>query len=336
MVKVLCIDDSVERKPPIEGLKKKNKKLDIKFVVPETFFTHIEEYADIDLFITDHKLSEKKVEKNLFDYDGLTLGSIIRMKYGDIPIYLYSADMTPASSWLGRNIAYAKKIADDVFIYSTLIDKGHEILYQDAMDFKKISKSERGGLDSLISLLKPPDKEVKKIKQMISEDVKNYYNDKYSKKALISISYAKWVKSELLSLPGILYNKEYLSLKLGVKEKYLINILDFFAEAKYDGIFCSSTTPDLWWNVKIIDLITKKAGEIDIITKYDDIKDYVETIFSVQDKDILKCHICGEKHPESFGENDMREKFPVHIRCSHIHPTKNRRMEYDTIRYILV
>jgi hypothetical protein len=284
----------------------------------------------VDLYLIDDRLykSKSQIYKR-----GYSIGARIREENPEIPIYLFSE--VKDETGIYRNLAQASEsMADQILEFKEIQENGHNILFWDAEDYKKIRESEKESIDVLLKLLKAPEEEYDKIKHALPANLKNGLSNitstNYS--AGNSIAFARWIRQTFLELPGFIYNASYSSVKIGLKKDYFLKISSKFNTASYTGIFSRSMKEKKWWDILLKNMIFKLS-----IKKFPDETDprkISRNIFKLNKSDIPKCIVCGEEYPDTIGllkDNEEIEE-PVHYRCSISHPKKDRVIYFDEFR----
>lgn len=249
--KVIWIDDNdrTDESHQINILSK--KKLSVSYYHPVKF-QKLSEPPDCDLFLVDYKLCDVNYNNEVCNCKGISYIGYLRELYDAVPIYLYSQD--DKTEIYNRLLYIALKDSDDVIKYNDIIDNGYKFIYNDLVDYVKI-KSCNGELEKLINLLNPPSEEIERIQSILPEilyDKKHKYLDK-------NLEFAKYIRHEFLQKPGFLYDEDFLSVFLGVKNDILLKHIDEFKHVLYNGIFFKRVEKKRWWKLFIIEKIRKKS-----------------------------------------------------------------------------
>lgn len=322
LIKIVWIDDESSHMEDAKTLGSKRKELEIKFISPLDFEDFLKKQEDgVGLFLIDDQLRGRSV--------GVGIAGKIREKFPEIPMYLFTA--YPREYGISTALAEAaKSLGDDVLDLKTVQREGHVILYYDAIDYRRIRESPREEIDALLSLLKAPEEDCKRIISALPESLK---------KGLLTcsdgnaIAFAKWVKRTFLKLPGFVYNSLYSGTKLGITKKAFQDLASQFEEARYDGVF-AKTRPKLWWDSKLAKTIFQLASEKLPGDDTIDLRRLTPKLFSLDESKMSKCIVCGERYPDTVGINkdDEEDYQPVHYKCSKPHPTKTRVLYFEEAR----
>jgi len=335
-VKIIWIDDDIDHKEDAKNIESRRKNLKIIFITPFEFEKILEEESDVDLFLVDDRLlsRRRKPLPALFKRHGLSVAAQIREKFPEIPIYLFSAYKEGIGIYTTLAEA-AESLADDIFDFKTIQRKGHNILYYDALDYRRIRESPRESVDSLLNLLNAPEIDHEKIVSALPESLKNGLSPITEKERALgnAIAFGKWTKRIFLKLPGFVYNSLYAATKLGITEETFIELSREFENARYNGIF-AKTSCKLWWDSKLREIIFELAAERIPDDETTDLRVLTKKIFSLDDSKISRCIVCGDKYPETIGINkdDENDYQPVHYRCSEPHPKKTRLLYFEEPR----
>jgi len=148
-VRIVWIDDEPLHEKDARSLESKRKYLIIEFTSSLEFEDFVEKLEESpDLFLIDDKLRGRSV--------GVAIAGRIRQKFPETPMYLFTA--YPEEYGISTELAEAaKSLGDDVFDLKEIQREGHNILYHDAVDYRRIRESRRASVDTIISLLKAPE-----------------------------------------------------------------------------------------------------------------------------------------------------------------------------------
>lgn len=335
-ISVLWIDDENQT---TEAKNLGFESLHIQWEHPKDIDSVLEKYENSgveapDLFLIDFYLSQKPINDETYQHQGLVLTALIREKYPEHPIFLVTAAITEnGDTKLQKWSQAAESIFDKIIAFEKIQREGKEILYYDALDYRKTrEKTARNNINALFELLKAPDS-IKETLFLVLPDT--------LKSGLMPISgdnpegntiaFARWVLRSLLFNPGLLYDKTYTSTLLGVSEKGFGRISRKFSKAMYTGIF-SNTTEPMWWASTINDIVFsyKKSQEL----KSSDLWVVSNAIFSITEEERSKCAVCDDFFPETVGTNidNPNEVKPVHYKCSAPDKNKQRQLYFEGFR----
>ena len=334
-IKIVWVDDEPSHEEDARTLESRRKELEIEFISPLKFEGFLEKHEDgVDLFLVDDKLILRgETTSTSFNRRGLSVAAQFREKFPEIPIYLFSAYKEKG---IYTTLAEAaESLADDILDLKTIQRKGHDILYHDAIDYRRIRGSRRESVDSLFSLLYAPEDDRERIFFALPESLKNGLSPQSETKLSYgnAIAFAKWTKRTFLKLPGFVYNSLYSATKLGITEDAFKDLASEFEDANYIGVF-AKTSPKLWWDFKLRKIIFQLANEKLPEDDTTDLRILTPKLFSLDESQTSKCIVCGERYPETVGINkdDDEDYRPVHYRCSDPHPTKARVLYFEEAR----
>jgi CheY-like chemotaxis protein len=336
-LQILWVDDEKEdREPDKENIERKNDKLEIKLIHPNDLLESLKKEKP-DLFLIDFylnrralvKISIKGKSSEKYPYKGLTADSIIREKCPDIPIYCTSSYYKTLQK---DPIFYLICSSFDRFLdFNNIQNQGHEILYFDALDFKRIRESGKQGISSILSLLAAPEEEHEKLKLTLPSSLRQGL---YQNKEGNSLVLAKWINNVLFQNPGILYDDLFSATFLGIKLDDFKGIAfseDKIKTAQYKGIFSKTNTP-FWWKSKLL----QNVFSFEKIAKYPDKSPCVVApdMLKIPKKSRTKCIVCGKEYPECVGINltNSSDCSPVHIRCSEPYIKRKTELYFEEYR----
>ncbi len=330
------IDDEKRNILDANDLMKLNNNLIINFIHPLSF-EKLKKKQKVDIFLLDYKLNQKIHQKERYKGDAIYLRGLIKSKYPDIPIYVYSQD---ERALLLSKLAYVSdKEMDFKISYQRIQDEGKDIFYYDGLDYKKIRNKMINGLNKLIDLLHPPEEERNKIRGLLPHvlKTKKYRNVNTETLAGKSLEYAKWVRNIFMKNPGFVYNSKFSAILLGMTHTAFTNRINAFKPALYDGIFSNTNREKLWWKIRLYDILSQKASErhanLSLTTNF--LKELSIDVFKLQKDEIAKCVVCDEKYPDAIGSRlDEDEREPVHLGCSCENPNDEMMLYFDEIRLI--
>jgi hypothetical protein len=330
-IKIIWIDDDPNHKEDAKNLENKRKELEVIFVSPLKIDTFLErQVGDVDLFLIDDRLN---YILESFNRRGLSVAAQIREKLQEIPIYLFSAYREEG---IFTTLAEASEnLSDYILDLKKIQREGHNILYYDAIDYHRIRESQRESVNTLLNLLNAPEDDHKRIISALPESIKRGLSPQSEKirSAGNVLAFSKWVRGIFIKLPGFVYNSLYSATKLGITDKTFLNLSSEFESAKYTGVF-SKTSPNLWWLSGLRDKIFQFAQEKKPDLDTADPRILTPALFSLDESQISKCIVCGEKYPDTVGINkdDDEDYEPVHYHCSVPHPAKTRVLYYEEAR----
>gem|GEM_PF-2253768 len=336
-LQILWVDDEKEdREPDKDKIQKKNENLEIKLIHPDDLLEALDQEKP-DLFLIDFYLNERAMvkkssgskESKKYPYKGLTVDSIIREKFPDIPIYCTSSHY---KELIKEPVYYLIKLTFDRFLdFKDIQDKGDTILYFDAFDYKRIRESQKNDISIIFSLLEAPDEERNKLLLTLPSSLREGLYQNLEGNSLIL---AKWINNILFQNPGILYNELYSATFLGMtldKFQGIASNEDKINSAKYSGIF-SRTNENFWWKSKLL----QNVFSFDKISGYPDKSPWIVApdMLKIPKKSRTRCIVCKKEYPECVGTNltNSSDNFPVHIRCSEPYLKKRPELYFEEYR----
>jgi len=279
---------------------------------------------DADIFMIDYKLGQHPPLNHdpAFQYSGVSISMMLRdiSKARGIPIYLVSRIIE------GKHTNSKPELVDRCIARSTVASEGSHILYNDAIDYRKIRAAEKDSIDALVNLLKAPSADREQVISALPKDISNGMKDAghiATGSTPSEITFGKWTTFDLLGKPGVLYDDLYAATFLGIDLNYFrTHKADVLPgennELIYSGIF-SETTPRKWWKQSLANHIVRNAPADMSITH---IWVMAPNVLEIPPESLAKCFVCGESSPETVGmdRHDNEEYHPVHIKCSEPNP----------------
>lgn len=327
-MEILWVDDqNKERDEDRRNIISKQGNLKIDLIHPSDFCEGFLE-KEYDLYLIDIRLNEIPNEKNgsRFPYQGSTVDSIIRERYPDTLIYGLSQDFekinAEAESFL------INSVFDRFFDIKQIKRDGHNILYNDAIDFNRIKKVKKNDISAIFKLLEIPKDCENRFNLALPSSLKNGIR---SLPEGTCQAFSRWVLNIFLQTPGFLYDELHSATHLGIKKDAFKRIADQFLKARYTGVF-SKTNKPLWWVSSLNEEILSNpaANSIQSLNPWE----IAPKIFQIPDPEQTKCIVCGKNYPEHVGinVNALEELAPVHIRCSKPYQGKEVKLFFDEFR----
>lgn len=340
-VKILWIDDEKERNKDAKNITYNRKYLRIEVLHPKSKkmkerLVEIENKKNLpDIFLIDYFLDLVPEEINGEKYHtrALALAGKIRELVPEYPIYVITNKETDKKGIFFSETQAAKTTFEKILILKDVLREGHNILYYDALDFKRLRESTRNDLSILFELLEAPEDIKERIKLVIPDELKEglAFPESTEHPEGNAIQFAKWVQYTFLTTPGFVYDKLHAATHMGLNVESFEKISPKLNKAKYSGIF-SKTNEDVWWVSMLNNIIFsyKKAQKSNKTNPWE----VAPIIFNISDKDRSKCAVCGGFFPETVGINlkDEKDLKPVHYKCSRPHPLKRRILYFDESR----
>ena len=317
----LWIDDDQSRAKDFDTLKKRlNVDGKFKNVTGENVSAVLDKILSepkfkYDLVLIDHYLNCAAITSIK---TGSTAAEYIREQKSDCPIIgVTAAEKVTAIDF------HKKSIYEDLFEVSSISDHYNSIL-SIAKSYRTLVKKRPQSNDDLIKLLKVPNDVIERLTIIIPEDVKRHYKDQ---SLLINIS--KWIRHELMSKPGFLYDSLWSATLLGLQEESFNKVKQLFEKAKYKGLF-SDESNERWWQSQVRQILYAKIPDDKSAFPWQ----LGHKLPKINKKDHSVCHVCGKEFPQTVGYTDetCKTRAPMHLECSSIHPNFEITLYYDDIR----
>lgn len=238
-----------------------------------------------DLFMLDHIFNRTLPHK----LNGNTLAHILRRTFTQIPLISVTA-MHRANTELNNQ---------DVEEYTALIkynelSNSFEDLFVIAKDYKRVNPN---SVNDFISLIGAPESENEMLQLAIPQEYLRVITP--SKRNQL----VRWMRSNLLSKPGFLYDELHAATFLGLTCEGFDKVKNKFQSALYRGPFQLEKRP-LWWVSNLRDQLYKELGA--------DAPDSTQKagrllINDFKSSDFCKCYVSGEGDAIDFV---VAEKYP--------------------------
>lgn len=331
---VICIDDCFysstdeqhqERTTLINFVKDQLEDIAIiNGVKPNEVYKNHDLINSSTLIVIDYKFDAPNDDFENAPHVGNELVSAVRQMARDRPIFLLSVMISEEHEDTGDDVferyVSQRQFGDSSFLRNEIAD----ILSLDRI-------VERNDKNILIEEFGCPDEQkselIDSLPDQLNWNLKGDHDDNIDpKKNGIGgvITLYRWIISEFIKYPGILYSDEFCAMTLGIEKSYFIrHIENQLDRCRYRGIF-SSTLPRRWWKSKLQDWLIEKDTKYEL-SGLNDHRTIVK-ILDIPYENYSKCYVCGEVFPEALGferDGSPKEYHPVHIKCSQpVHTNK--------------
>lgn len=335
-VEILWVDDEVaEHGEDARNMESVRKELKVTIVHPGNLQSTLGTLKKMpDLFLVDYFLDELEGDNNRkYEQRGLAVAGKIRELEPEWPVYVVTNKGNKKEGILFSEAQAAIASFDKILTFKEVQREGHDILYYDALDYRSIRDAPRRDPKAIFKLLEAPDNIKDRLRLVLPNELREGLSPSRALKYPEgdAISFAKWVRLVLLSIPGFLYDELHAATYLGMKADFFRRIYSKLKRAKYSGIF-SRTNPSLWWVSKLNDILfsSAKAQKSDRTNPWE----VGPIVFGLTDAQQAKCVVCNKSFPETIGIDlkDDKNLKPVHYRCSIPHPAKKRELYFDEPR----
>jgi hypothetical protein len=269
----------------------------------------------VDLVIIDHVLNHTKDPCRR----GTTVAEVIREIVPLCPIIGVTA--VEKKKYLNQNVF---NNYEDLFFIGD-VSESRSAIFVIAMTFKQLKNKRLNSLRAKINLFLPDDEDIQIFEKILPSDLNNLG---FEKSYIRSI--ARWTLHELLSKPGLLYNRQWAANLIGIKESSFYKVEKLFYEAKYKGIFCNNEDPR-WWKSKLKKILFKKVKNNNISRPWE----AGHFLHGILKSDYSICYSCNRNLPETMGYLDTTEKsklVPLHYQHSKPYPAFRNELFFDEIR----
>ena len=199
--------------------------------------------VEADLYLVDYELDTLQPDKSIANYRGTTLAARLRERKPESPIVLLTSMDLPA--WTtDRRVVEASNIFDDIvykdreFRDDTASVKAK--LLSLALNYRELHLCSDRSVTALLDLLKTD--EDGKEQALLSTPPDSGWR---------AMEAARWIRSTLLSYPGVLYDCKHAAVALGISFESFNTpeIRKVFEPAEYRGLF--HTNQERWWRHKL-------------------------------------------------------------------------------------
>ncbi|ELZ79506.1 hypothetical protein C455_07977 [Haloferax larsenii JCM 13917] len=321
------IDDNESRIEDSERLEDELNNATVQFTGPDKAIEqlnpeheNIEGLDELDLVLIDWKLHEK----SKFPGKGLTMAGRVREVYPGVPIYGFSSEISALRAGAG----------DDQFeaIYEDSDLKGGDnaaLIESDLEDYATIEAARGEGFEALIETLNPPEDAIEALRSVVPREYNNGLRSDPNVKGGSTIQFGRWIRSRFLQTPGPLIDNVWAATKIGLRPDQLEDYHDELngtnrGEITYDGVF-SHRVPDRWWSTSVIGAVVAIASDRE--AQFGKLNTFGRDVFEVDE--LPRCQVCGEELPETVaaGRDGRDAESQVHLRCSHVHHTREGEFE---------
>lgn len=265
------------------------------------------------LIIIDHNLEDANL--GVFK-KGSTVAAYIRDAWPDCPIICVTGEDL-------HNLSSQQKTLYEVVIPVFKISDNYELIYSIASSFNEIRNKRPSNLDQLLDLIKAPTIDREKLKSVVPMQLKENFEDK---SLIVEIS--RWIRSTLLTRPGFLFNKLWLSTLLGIKEESFSKINEHFKSALYNGPFAIESEHK-WWKSKAIELLYELSELPGLPWEKG------RGLEKISTDDYSICYASQENYPETIAyvdESEDAEEVPIKIKHTIVHPDYESLLYFEDIR----
>ncbi len=335
--RIIWIDDEkIKRERDAKILEGRNLALKIDVWHPCEFSGKIGRLGDANdyplLFLVDDLLNQIPLNKGEESYPerGLTIAGSIRHRFLDYPIYGMTEHEDHPSGLLHLLSHAGEQSFEELLSLSTIQDKGHDLLYHDAIDFFRIRTSKRASKKAMLNLLGAPSEIETDVEIALPTGLRGGLAVA-GQEGDGAIAFARWVNKALLVTPGFLYDRLHSATYLGMNTAAFDRIEKRFTKARYSGVFSKTKAP-LWWSSEICRLLFEARTILAADSRNP--WEIAPKLFKMNPRDMARCAVCGGYFPETVGLNtdDAREERPVHYKCSESHPDFRREPFFDDVR----
>lgn len=269
------------------------------------------------LVILDHILDKTSSGNRLFQR-GSTIAEAIKEKWPACPVIgITNADNVDKIDLRTRE-AY-----DDLLSFSDF-QRHFDRIKPIARDFAIICKASLRKPADVVALLRPPDEDEERLRAALPNNLKQSPGD-----VSVGSQMYRWV-SYLASRPGFLYDELWTATFLGLNDRGFARVQPEFDRATYKGVFCNPMDPR-WWVSAVTQSLYKRvqpqSGELSWHTG--------RKLLGVKQEHFSRCYLCKDESPPevvAFLDQSSRERRPMHLTCTVLHPRYTRELYFEDVR----
>ncbi len=268
------------------------------------------------LLIIDHVLDKAPSTTHPVFLKGSTIAEAIKEKWPSCPV----VGVTNVDNLAGID-ARTKQTYDALFpfhYFSNYFDRINGI----AHGFALVAKTD-SDIQKLINLLKPPEDELKRLLEALTDDLKSPSQD-----SSVASRMYRWVE-RLMNRPGFLFDALWSATFLGLNEAGFGKVGSNFHRAKYVGVFARPDEPR-WWSSRLSELLYKhcdpEVGELSWHVG--------RRLPGIKKEHFSTCYYCKNEFPETVAYLDeaSNEQRAMHLKCTVLHPLHKRELYFEDIR----
>jgi CheY-like chemotaxis protein len=318
-LKFIWIDDDPERE---EDSKNLEQQLGVrcKFIdVQPKNIDYLSPIAKIkpDLILVDHNLTEigtGNIKK------GSTVAALIRETHPNYAIACITGQSEPIDAQ--QRLSY-----EAVFQYDDL-ENHYETMMAIARSFRKLNSNKPATLDELIDLLKAPEEDKIKLRNVLPQEIKENFEDD---SLFLNISH--WIQNILIKRPGFLYDRLWTATFLGLTEAGFNKVESLFQPAKYKGIF-SDESKERWWKSKLLEILSKKVKTTGLPWEKG------RALPEINSRNYSKDYYSSYKEdlPEivAYSDETSEDQYPMKLKYTVPHPKYDKLLYFEEIRMMKV
>jgi hypothetical protein len=324
---VWWIDDNEDRQDVSKLLERHTDKISVKFNFPDRAIDELTEESEtiqFDLVLVDWKLQEH----GEFPGKGLTMAGRVQEEMPSVPIYGFSDAIQELRATAGDDQFDA---TFDVSQFKSA--EGAKLVEKDLDSYAGIEDAVGSGSEGLLETLCAPNDAHEDLESIIPREYAGGIEPE--QKGSVR-EFAYWARNRFLETPGPVLDDRWWATKIGLEEEGLEKHIDELKNSIdqslfYNGIF-SHRYERRWWAtlaIKSAVSIAKERGK-----PIHELKTVAEEILDESDA-LSYCRVCQARTHENDSRPDIlaAEKegkdatHPVHLRCSHIHHTREGAFE---------
>jgi hypothetical protein len=267
------------------------------------------------LVIIDHVLDKTKDNHPVF-VKGSTIAEAIKEKWPSCPVL----GVTNADNLKGIDLR-TQGAYDALFPFQNF-GKYFDRIRGIARGFALLEKTD-SDIQTLIKLLKPPDDQMRRLLEALTDDLKGSALD-----PSVPSRIYRWV-GHLMERPGFLFDALWSATFLGLNETGFERVAPSFEKAKYNGVFARPDEPR-WWSSGLSDRLFKRCPP-----EPGGLSWHVgRRLPGIKKEHFSSCYSCKEDFPETvaFLDEASKEQRAMHLKCTVLHPLHKREIYFEDIR----
>lgn len=267
-----------------------------------------------DAVIIDHFLDKSKdstIKK------GSSIAQILRERWPNCPII----GITAAQKY--KDIDFEDENSYINLYSSADISSNFNAILSIITSYYKLSRMTFEKYDDFFKLLKPPQDDIKKLKNIFPFDLKEHFN----MESLI-FRLSRWIRYYFYNSPGFLYDELWAATLLGLNIEGFKRAKKYFDKSIYDGIFFDPSDTR-WWSSTLRSILFKKYPQ-----NTSNLPWVVGRDLTNIKSHYSKCHACGKDFPEIVGfvDETKERRVQLHLKCSIQNDKEEYRLYFEPTR----
>lgn len=340
---VIWIEDDLTRdkRDVLEELQSSSGEIVWEWKHPEDFQRDLLNDVTIsaDGFFVDYQLKSKQSEKTSrrSRYLGDTLSANIREDFPDCPILLFSSAV--------RQPMATEQSSPIDYIYSGEQVRDPELIEGDFLDYFRVQNEWKPNVspaEQVRAICEAPDACQLAIETAVPSFAQSTPIElaKSEGSTLNSnwdaLSIIRWIRRELLRLPGPLYDRFNLAAMLGIEYQFLETYLTHTSinNALYRGPFSRTLDKRLWWKDEVLSRVDQWCREEGRTFDALNVCDSAKSFYQIEPSHLARCSVCRRTgvNVVAVDADDEIERYAVHAGCATVDYDLEIPAGFDSVR----